>query len=105
MILKRFVGRVGRWVKFGGNGGEGCFRGVVGLLRDWFELPDSVEWIEIELHNRPSENRWAFDVKDPAGFPEMVCAEKLGGCIESAKIDRVLEPLIGKRVYLGVNYR
>jgi len=104
MILKRVTGWCGRLVRFSRDR-HGCFLGVVVRLRDWFELPDSVEWIEIELHNRPSENRWAFDVKDPAGFPEMVCAEKLGGCIESAKIDRVLEPLIGKRVYLGVNYR
>jgi hypothetical protein len=91
----------------------GAFRGDCGeyfcilqtfkLLHRHFELPDDAKSVWITLHTCPTINRLAVCVVQKYGYPNIKIPGR-ADMVSHTSWDNLLEPYIGKRLWLQVEY-
>ena len=80
-----------------------CFH----TMRALFVIPEKIEMIWLSLHDRPAANRYEAKVVlsgyfNDGDYPE-ICLED-STAFSGEETDKILEPLLGKTVYLDCEY-
>ena len=71
-------------------------------LRKCFDVPDAAKKLYLSIHDRPSDWRCKAIVFDDVLGP---CLDIDGvGLIDADDFDKILKPLVGKTVYVEVEY-
>jgi len=108
MILAKRVFRRDTWCWAAGDIHDYC-GGIERWVRGHFELPRKISRVIITLHNRPAVNRERMRVRGPkhglSDRPYVVLqASTASFATYSLSLTRLLKPVIGRTVYLQVEY-
>ncbi len=84
-----------------------CARGFVKVLRKHFHLPKNVQVVWVSLHDQSGRNRLPVSIQLNGGCsilpqnPALIIGKEEA---EDEHLDNFLKPLIGKTVYMAVEY-
>lgn len=71
------------------------------ILREYFHIPESITRIVISLHDRSAKNRVRATIDNHYGYPAVYVGLH---CVSSIPLDRLLGLLVGRTVYVDVEY-